>query len=231
MATKDIKWNNEEITASVDAYFSIYQRVKVGEKFVMSQALRGLIKSILPRRNQGSVEQRMSNISAVLIEMGLPWCERFKPRTNVGRNVRQVIIARINQIKLNHGTMTGHEFVLDDMPEIERNGCDANNTEGARRLIAHYMIERNSTAAEYAKKLNMDANAGHYRCMVCDEKPELRYGVRVIDAHHIKPISEAEGEYQVCPQDFLIVCPNCHRAIHRLEDYSGQALKAKLSRA
>ena len=87
MATKDKNWSKEEIVASVDAYFDIFRRVKSGEKFVMTKVMIDLTRTVLPRRNQGSVEQRMSNISAVLIEIGMPWCEKFIPRSNVGAKV------------------------------------------------------------------------------------------------------------------------------------------------
>ena len=193
----------------------------------MTKVLRDLIKTALPRRNQGSVEQRMSNISAVLIENGMSWCEKFKPRKNVGTKVKQVIVERIYQLNLNHSGLRDVGIVSDDEPDAENNKPEGDRTEGGRRLLSHYVIERNSAAANRAKELNRVANGGHYRCTVCLEKPELKYGVRVIDAHHIRPISEAEGEYQVRPQDFLIVCPNCHRAIHRLRDFDGVVLSRK----
>jgi predicted HNH restriction endonuclease len=228
MAAKDKNWSKEEINASVDAYFGIFRRVKLQEKFVMAKVLRGLIDASLPRRNEGSVEQRMSNISAVLIENGMPWCEKFKPRKNVGTKVKEVIVARIKKLKLEQNDLDDVDVVRDDEPEVETDLQEASRVEGRRRLLSHYVIERNSAAADRAKELNKLANNGHYCCMVCLEKPELRYGVRVIDAHHIRPISEAEGEYQVRPQDFLIVCPNCHRAIHRLKDFDGAGLRRKL---
>ena len=228
MATKDKNWSKEEIVASVDAYFDIFRRVKSEEKFVMTKVLKDLIRTAIPRRNQGSVEQRMSNISAVLIEIGMPWCEKFKPRKNVGTKVKQVIVERIYQLNLKYSDLRDVSIVRDDEPDAETDKPEGDRTEGGRRLLSHYVIERNSAAADRAKELNRIANEGHYRCMVCLEKPELRYGVRVIDAHHIRPISEAEGEYQVRPQDFLIVCPNCHRAIHRLKDFDGVVLSRKL---
>jgi hypothetical protein len=228
MATKDKNWNKEEIIASVDAYFDIFRRVKSDEKFVMTKVMIDLTRTVLPLRNQGSVEQRMSNISAVLIEIGMPWCDKFIPRPNVGAKVKEVIIGRIQQLKLKHDDLRVVNVVLDDEPEGGTDKTEVGRTEGGRKLLSHYVIERNSAAAGRAKELNKVANDGHYCCMVCHEKPELKYGVRVIDAHHIRPISEAEGEYKVRPQDFLIVCPNCHRAIHRLQDFNGAGLRHKL---
>lgn len=223
-------WIESELCASVDAYFKIQRRVSSGEKFVMKSALQDVTTKSLPRRNRGSVERRMANISAVLIELGLPWCHRFKPLRNVGAKVKKVIAARIRALTADEGGLAAGGIVKDDVPDGQGYGSKE-NTEGARRLASHYVIERSAAAAEEAKELNRVLNDGEYCCEVCGDKPGVRYGVRVIDAHHIRPLSESDGEYLVRAQDFLIVCPNCHRAIHRLEDFSGEALIKRLRKA
>jgi len=222
-----VNWSESELCASVDAYFEIQKRVSSGEKFVMKSALQVVTVNSIPRRNRGSVERRMANISAVLIEMGLPWCHRFKPLRNVGAKVKKVIAARIRILTGEGGDSDSGGIVKDDVPEGQEYRS-RESAEGARRLASHYVIERNAAAAEDAKELNRVLNDGEYCCEVCGDKPGVRYGVRVIDAHHIRPLSESEGEHLVRAQDFLIVCPNCHRAIHRLEDFSGEALIKRL---
>lgn len=233
MASKEHNWNEQELNTSVDGYFDLHRRTTSGEKLVLAHAFKALIASGLPKRNQGSIERRMANISAVLIELGLPWCERFKPLRNVGAKVKKVIITRIHHHARVGEDLTVGGLVRDDLPTGQSHGSkkEKDSTEGARRLVSHYVIERNAAAAEEAKKRNRLANGGEYCCQVCDDKPGIRYGARVIDAHHIRPISETGQEYQVRPEDFLIVCPNCHRAIHRLDDYSGAAIRSKLGKA
>jgi 5-methylcytosine-specific restriction protein A len=225
MGKKELNWNEVELTASVDAYFELQRRLDLGEKFVMKNAMEAIVKSALPHRNLGAVERRMSNISAVLIELGIPWCRRFKPLRNVGAKVKKILASRIMQISQGEAEPLLGALVEDDVPE------DGPYTEGARRLTSHYAIERSAAAAEEAKELNRLENGGDYCCEVCGDKPGIRYGVRVIDAHHIRPISETEGKYLVRPQDFLIVCPNCHRAIHRLHDLDGDAVRRRLNGA
>jgi hypothetical protein len=230
MAKNDLNWDQGELTASVDAYFELRRRLDAGEKLVMKQALESIVKRALPRRNKGAVERRMSNISAVLIELGMPWCQRFKPLRNVGVKVKKVLAARIRELSHEEVDQLLGGVVHDDVPGGQGYAAEDGNAEGARRLVSHYVIERSAAAAEEAKEMNRLAHDGEYCCKVCGDKPGLRYGVRVIDAHHIKPISESEGEYQVRPQDFLIVCPNCHRAIHRLDDFSGEGLRRKFGK-
>jgi hypothetical protein len=61
-----------------------------------------------------------------------------------------------------------------------------------------------------------------YNCQVCGFNFEDEYGKLgkdFIHVHHIKPISQKDGEYKVDPiKDLLPVCPNCHALIHRTND-------------
>lgn len=66
-------------------------------------------------------------------------------------------------------------------------------------------------------------------CEACGLDPKVDYSFSgkplqvPLDVHHSKPISGlAEGEtrrYKI-PDDFLVLCPNCHRMIHKQQDKS-----------
>ncbi|MDR0967506.1 MAG: hypothetical protein LBL75_01590 [Rickettsiales bacterium] len=61
-----------------------------------------------------------------------------------------------------------------------------------------------------------------YICMGCELNPAESYGDKmatIIEAHHKTPYSELEdGESrEVKPDDFLMLCPTCHRMIHKLD--------------
>ncbi|WP_409307814.1 HNH endonuclease [Pseudomonas putida] len=57
------------------------------------------------------------------------------------------------------------------------------------------------------------------KCFVCSFEFEKVYGELgkgFIHVHHLKPLSEQGGEYNLDPeQDLRPVCPNCHAMIHR----------------
>jgi hypothetical protein len=64
------------------------------------------------------------------------------------------------------------------------------------------------------------------RCQACDLNFEERYGVigkGFIEAHHLRPIASLkEGmavSYDVAT-DFVVLCANCHRMVHRTADPS-----------
>src|SRR5690606_25175257 len=82
---------------------------------------------------------------------------------------------------------------------------------GSRRIQVN-RYERNRRAR--------DACLRHYgaSCTVCGVDFGQRYGPAYggyMHVHHIKPISDVSGEYEVDPiRDLVPVCPNCHAVIH-----------------
>lgn len=56
------------------------------------------------------------------------------------------------------------------------------------------------------------------RCNACGFVPSEKYGEefgRIIEVHHIEPLSEVERARPYDPKNDLVpLCPNCHRAIH-----------------
>ena len=91
---------------------------------------------------------------------------------------------------------------------------DQGRKEGKRFWAWHEKTERN---AEIVRQLKLEATdrdaLGFINCAVCRTAPGARFGVEVIEAHHILPVSEA-GVRVVTLKDFLLVCPNCHSSIH-----------------
>jgi putative restriction endonuclease len=51
-------------------------------------------------------------------------------------------------------------------------------------------------------------------CDICEITFAERYGVEYIEAHHKIPIATYSTAYVVKAEDFALLCPNCHRAVH-----------------
>ncbi|WP_217642463.1 HNH endonuclease [Marinobacter zhejiangensis] len=51
-------------------------------------------------------------------------------------------------------------------------------------------------------------------CDICDLNFSGRYGVEYIEAHHKVPIAAYSSTYVLSQNDFALLCPNCHRAVH-----------------
>ena len=84
--------------------------------------------------------------------------------------------------------------------------------EGAKRQIVVNAYERNAKA----RQLCID-HFGH-ACAVCGFNFGETYGEFIdgfIHVHHLTPLHEIDGAYDVDPtKDLIPVCPNCHAAIH-----------------
>jgi 5-methylcytosine-specific restriction enzyme A len=88
----------------------------------------------------------------------------------------------------------------------------------AKMYRRHRQIERNPSHSKMVKRLQGTI------CKGCGKDPRETYGEiadALVDAHHLRPLSSlADGEVVSFDpmKDFAVLCPNCHRVIHRLDD-------------
>lgn len=123
---------------------------------------------------------------------------------------------------------------------IERNGfileeeisAGSTQVEERRRLRMHERVERVAADPKKIKKLK------GFDCEVCGFNFEEVYGElgrEFIEAHHLVPIGTLDAGLSRSVdlvQDFAVLCANCHRMAHRLEDPSDLAtLKSYLTRS
>jgi len=79
-------WSDSEVEAAVADYFRMLRLELTGHKYNKTEHRRAL-KELLDHRSDGSVELKHQNISAVLIEMGIPYIDGYKPRFNYQRSL------------------------------------------------------------------------------------------------------------------------------------------------
>jgi 5-methylcytosine-specific restriction enzyme A len=133
-----------------------------------------------------------------------------------------------SRLLLQNGLIQPHQ--INEVDEID----SASKTifiEGKPCLITSKTYERNTSARTACL-----AHYG-YECSVCDFDFEAIYGEigkGFIHVHHLKPISEINGEYKVNPiNDLVPVCPNCHAMLHSqhppltIEELKRQVRKAR----
>jgi predicted HNH restriction endonuclease len=90
-----------------------------------------------------------------------------------------------------------------------------------KKYITHRQIERDHAVIRKAKRVHGT------RCRCCNFDFEAAYGALgagYIEAHHLKPLAALEEgqeiEYDDDMTDFTVLCANCHRMIHRMDDLS-----------
>lgn len=105
------------------------------------------------------------------------------------------------------------EFNAENETVIE---TESGDIEG--RKVAIYTTKYERSARNRKEAIRIHGT----KCMICGFDFEEVYGELgkgFIEVHHIKPISELEGEVKVDPgTDLICVCSNCHRMLHRYRD-------------
>jgi len=85
-------WSESEVQAAVEDYFNMLREELSGNSYNKSQHRRALMMKLNDRSN-GSVELKHQNISAVLVEMGIPYIDGYKPRYNYQRSLLPLAVS------------------------------------------------------------------------------------------------------------------------------------------
>lgn len=88
-------WSEFEVEAVVTDYFAMLLKELRGEEYGKT-AHRHALMALLDNRSDGSVEFKHQNISAVLIELGYPYIEGYKPRWNYQQLLADSVWARLS---------------------------------------------------------------------------------------------------------------------------------------
>lgn len=115
----------------------------------------------------------------------------------------------------------------DFNPIEEASDTEINET---RNKVTSVRYERNPTIR---KKVLKSKGAV---CEACGLNPEKQYGYKgpkentPLDVHHKHKFSEIEKTRKSAIEDFLVLCPTCHRMIHKQNDISNlEELKQKIN--
>ncbi|MBD1916733.1 MULTISPECIES: HNH endonuclease [Cyanophyceae] len=131
------------------------------------------------------------------------------------RKEKERISNWINQNRPNQSKKQQIWYLVEDYIAFPGEIESKDYYEGAVRKVFVNAYERDPEA----RKKCIDYHG--LSCKVCnfnfgEEFGDL--GRDFINVHHLKPLSEVGGEYQVDPiRDLLPVCPNCHAMFHRKE--------------
>lgn len=134
-----------------------------------------------------------------------------------------------------------YQYLKSDVPiEVQRfAGCDT--IDKIRRAIKGQLIEEigaDETAQDgkefsegapyYAKHLRRERSAelirlvkdnarltNNYFCLVCKTDFRKIYGVDYIECHHTVPVSTLALDAKTKIEDMVLLCANCHRAVHK----------------
>ena len=143
---------------------------------------------------------------AIVSHLGLSWNARMESEgSRITDNWFYAVIPKLNALA--GLDKFGHK--VDDYGVIP-----PSFPEGDRRMVTHLEVERSQSVVLLLKSTALDRDLqGFIFCQSCGVAPGACYGSEIIEAHHKVPVSEA-GRTNVKPEDFILLCPNCHRAVH-----------------
>jgi hypothetical protein len=107
--------------------------------------------------------------------------------------------------------------IIDDfsnnLPDLElKEYADGKIREELKR---HKWRERNYKFVRDCKKFYSNIKI----CSGCGLDPKKKYGfdtIKFLDLHHIIPLSKKNPKIKLKLNDTTLLCPNCHRAIHKM---------------
>ncbi len=112
-------WSRNEVDAIVEDYFDMLARELRGETYSKAEHRRRLARR-LEGRSRGSVEYKHQNLSAVLLEHGLPYISGYKP----ARNYQRLLAIAVNDyLEAHPEVFTLIEQRLRRIPDVPRE-CD-----------------------------------------------------------------------------------------------------------
>jgi 5-methylcytosine-specific restriction protein A len=111
----------------------------------------------------------------------------------------------------------GAEVPAEDLAEEADDADEEEFPEGRVLYRLHRRRERNRELVRGAKAAAL-RRTGILACVVCDFDFREKYGPLgkgFIECHHVVPVSELPDGAATRLADVVVVCPNCHRMLHR----------------
>jgi len=107
---------------------------------------------------------------------------------------------------------------------------DINAIEGGRKLVVHLKVERDpSIAREAVRRYVRDSGPICKLCVLDFSRCyQMGPGEHCLEAHHKLPLSFRLGASRTNIEDFLVICPSCHRVIHKLRAFDEASLSKVL---
>lgn len=213
-------WNRDEVVLA----FELYKRVgmttkRMPEVIQLSQLLRRyheLLGRQFPSsfRSANSVHLKICNLA----KFDPSW--QKKTLTNGSAKLEQSVwLAFDKQPALLSQTALAIRSALE--AGLERSASSIPNIaetiqEGGLLLVLHRIRERNPKARE-AKLKEAQTSSRGLRCEACNHSPLGLYGELgdILECHHRVPLAEATHKRRITTKDLALLCPNCHRAIHK----------------
>lgn len=194
-------WSPEEVAATVADYFIMLNHELRGEPFSKREHNRHL-QLLLRGRSTGAIEFKHANISAVLSELGMPYIEGYKPRSNYQELLADEVAARLDLdsrvtaateeiVEADVGTPSSRE--LTSIPFVPAPKRDADPGKVAERRVMPRLPRRNVNYLDREAKNTSLGFAGEVFAMQAEHQRLWESGERHL-AERIEHVSQTRGD-------------------------------------
>ena len=154
-------WSILEDEATVADYFAMLESELRGERFNKA-AHRRALQAALDDRSERAIESKHQNISAILIELGYPYIEGYKPLYNYQRLLRDVVVERVAERSdlrselERHVDATATVPTVDDILQrlVDPPSLDADSSYGSRREARETSLARRASVNYLEREAN-----------------------------------------------------------------------------
>lgn len=226
MSTR-INWTRDEYILALDLYLKYPATAPAKTDAVLTE-YSNYMRSLHPSealadpsfRNENGVYLRLMNFRAV----DPYWTSQGKVGMTSGKvgkckeiwdefaETPEVVAELANQIKteISLSTQTSGDATTVDTPSFLAQ-------EGRLILTKHYRRERSPKLRKQKLQQQRETEGFNY-CEACNENAS-RYSCepdKILEVHHSVPLHHAETAVETKLEDLMILCANCHRAIHAI---------------
>jgi len=156
-------WTREEVEAIVADYLHMLTQELAGQAYNKTAHRKALLPK-LNGRSDGAVERRHQNVSAILLELGCPPIEGYKPLGNYQQLLFEVVEAQIavnalfDQVALKAAEQPA---AMPLLPELGRVLVDAPPLDlAAREGPLRYVVQTQGSTRDYLAREARNASLG-----------------------------------------------------------------------
>ena len=200
------RWTRPELTASVEAYIEMLQKMRDGQKFVKTEYYHELKARF--GRTEKAFEYRMQNISYVFSLLGRQWVSGLPPARNVGASVAAEIESILAEIEERPVTP---DFAFDIQVKTEVAKGKVEKPSGNKTPKKVFASATGYERDPKVKAWVLIAAGGSCECCRKQAPFVSIDGSPFLEVHHIRRLADAGPDVV---ENAVALCPNCHRELH-----------------
>lgn len=219
------KWHRDEIILALDLYYRLEPgqiHARNPEIIALSELFNKLpIHDEIPNsskfRNTNGVALKLSNFLAIDPDYHGKGMESYSKLDKVIFDEFKDDKAKLRKIASQINETISNTQLSLQLYKIDDDENTPTVKEGSIVYKLHKYKERNQSIIRKKKEQYLKIHS-KLSCEICSfdfykAYGEIGYGF--IECHHIKALSELDGETLTKLEDLILVCPNCHRMLHR----------------